>query len=73
MPTRITPSTKTLLDIIIAKSNDTKISESGVIETEISDHSMAYICRKVSVPRQKPKIVETRRFKNFNSVQFRMI
>ena len=31
---------------------------------------MAYICRKVSVPRQKPKIVETRRFKNFNPVQF---
>ena len=31
---------------------------------------MAYICRKVSVPRQKSKIVETRRFKKFDSVQF---
>jgi integrase len=70
MPTRATPSTKTLLDIIITKSDDTKISESGVIELGISDHSMVYICRKVSVPRQKPKIVETRQFKNFNTVQF---
>jgi hypothetical protein len=68
--TRATPSTKTLLDIIITKSDDTKISESGVIELGISDHSMVYICRKVSVPRQKPKIVETRQCKNFNTVQF---
>ena len=41
-PTRATPSTKTLLDIIISKSDDTKIIESGVIELGISDHSMVY-------------------------------
>ena len=36
----------------------------------ISDHSLVYVCRKVSIPREKPKIVETRQFKNFNTGNF---
>ena len=49
-PTRITSSTETLLDIVITRSDDNKTSDSGVIEMGISDHSMVYICRKISVP-----------------------
>ena len=36
----------------------------------ISDHSLVYVCRKVSIPREKPKIVEIRQFKNFNTGNF---
>ncbi len=61
-PTRITPRTKTLLDIIITKIGDTKIIDSGVIHLGISDHSLVYACRKVSIPKAKPKVVETRQF-----------
>ena len=69
-PTRITPRTKTLLDIIITKIGDTKIIESGVIHLGISDHSLVYACRKVSIPKAKPKVVETRQFKHFNITNF---
>ena len=69
-PTRITPRTKTLLDIIITKIGDTKIIESGVIHLGISDHSLVYACRKVSIPKAKPKVVETRQFKYFNITNF---
>ena len=47
-----------------------KITDSGVIHLGISDHSLVYVCRKVSIPREKPKIVETRQFKNFNTGNF---
>ena len=69
-PTTITPRTKTLLDIIITKIGDTKIIESGVIHLGISDHSLVYACRKVSIPKAKPKVVETRQFKHFNITNF---
>ncbi len=70
-PTRITPRTKTSLDIIIiTKIGDTKIIDSGVIHLGISDHSLVYACRKVSIPKAKPKVVETRQFKHFNITNF---
>jgi endonuclease/exonuclease/phosphatase family metal-dependent hydrolase len=46
-PTRTTDSTKTLIDIIITKSDDNKTSDSGVIALGISDHDLVYICRKI--------------------------
>ncbi|CAB4013686.1 Hypothetical predicted protein, partial [Paramuricea clavata] len=54
--TRTTDSTKTLIDIIITKSDDTKTSHSGVIALGISDHDLVYICRKIGVPRENPKL-----------------
>ena len=70
IPTRITPNSKTLLDIIITKMDDTKVVDSGVIHVGISDHSLVYAGRKVAVLKEKPKIVETRQFKNFNTARF---
>jgi hypothetical protein len=61
-PTRITPSSKTLIDIIMTKASDTKIIDSGVIHLGLSDHSLVYICRKIGIPRSEPKILETRQF-----------
>ena len=70
MPTRTTTNSKTLIYIIITKIEDTKIIDSGVIDLGISDHNLVYICRKISIPKQAPKIIETRQFKNFNASAF---
>ena len=70
IPTRTTLNSKTLIDLMITKVEDTKTIDSGVIDLGISDHNLVYICRKVSIPKQPPKIVETRQFKNFNTTAF---
>ena len=68
-PTRITSNTASLLDIIATNRAD-KVKESGVIHLGISDHSLVYVSLKVSVPRDKPKIVESRNLKNYNINHF---
>ena len=68
-PTRITSNTASLLDIIATNRPD-KVKESGVIHLGISDHSLVYVSLKVSVPRDKPKIVESRNLKNYNINHF---
>ena len=62
MPTRNILKTQTLIDIIITKIDDTKIIRSGVTDLGISDHNLAYICRKKGIPKQEPKLIETRQF-----------
>ena len=69
-PTRITDLTQTLLDIIITKIGDPKTIESGVIELSISDHSLVYICRKIGIPNNTFKVLETRHYDNFNTREF---
>ena len=44
--------------------------DSGVIELGISDPSLVYICRKISIPKANPKLIETRQFSHFNSTEF---
>ncbi len=46
-PTRITESTKSLLDVCITSSTE-KIISSGVIHQGISDHSLIYAIRKLN-------------------------
>ena len=36
----------------------------------ISDHNLVYVCRKVSIPKEKFKFVESRQFKHFNRIKF---
>ena len=64
-PTRITDDTETLLDIIATNRPD-KVKDSGVIHLGISDHSLVYLCLKVLVPRDKPKIVDSRNLKYYS-------
>ena len=59
-PSRITNSSQTLLNIILTKIEDTKMIDSGVIELEISDHSLVDIFRKISISKGNPKLIETR-------------
>jgi hypothetical protein len=67
--TRITGNTDSLLDIIATNRPD-KVKESGVFHLGISDHSLVYMCLKISLPREKPKIVESRNLKNYNINDF---
>lgn len=69
-PYRITNETETLLDLILTRLDDTKTSDSGAIHLGISDRSLAYICRKIKVPKEDPKSIEMGQFKKFNSFEF---
>ena len=63
-PTRITEKTASLLDVALV-NNPEKISHSGVLHVGISDHSLIYVCRKISFVKNDPKFVESRNFKNY--------
>ena len=63
--TRITSNTLSLLDIIPTNRPD-KVKESGVFHLGISNHSLVYVCLNISLPRNKPKMVEIRNLKNYN-------
>ena len=69
-PTRITSTTASLLDVILTYYGDDKILDTGVIHLGISDHSLVYLCRKLSIPKAPPKTVFTRHYKNYNVNQF---
>jgi hypothetical protein len=62
-PTRITGNTASLLDVALV-NNPEKISHSGVLHFGISDHSLNYVCRKISFVKNDPKFVESRNSKN---------
>ena len=43
-----------------------KTLETGDIPLGISDHSLVYLCRKLSIPKESPKVILTRQYKNYN-------
>ena len=45
MPTSVTSKTATLIDHVLTNSSQ-KVSQSGVIELDISDHDLVYCTRK---------------------------
>ena len=70
-PTRITESSRSLLDVCITSTPE-KIISSGVIHLGISDHSLIYAIRKLNcIPKTRAQTsVEYRNFKNFNAESF---
>lgn len=54
----------------MTKIEDADVVDAGVIHLRITDHSLAYICHKVSIPKTNPEIIETRQFKTFSSTMF---
>jgi len=68
-PTRITSTTKTLIDLCVTNAIDCT-TNSGVLHTGISDHSLVYMSRKQRVIKSKPKICKVRSFKHFNDASF---
>ena len=71
-PTRITPLTSTLIDLIFTNQPD-NVYCSGVSHIAISDHSLVYVFRKISFPSASKGInlISYRQFKHFNSANFR--
>ena len=69
-PSRVTETTKTLLDLIICIPSDSKTIALGIINLGISDHNLVYISRKVGIPRGKPRIIETRQFNKLKVDKF---
>ena len=66
-PTRIRPTSQsqTLIDRAFSKRSET-IIKSGVDHVGVSDHSLIYIRRKISIPSKQPKIINTGQFKLYN-------
>ena len=69
-PTRTNVKTSSLIDVILTRIDNGKITNAGVIDLGISDHSLVYVC-KVSIPKEPPKIVCTRQFKNYQINNFK--
>ena len=67
--TRITMTSSTLIDHIVTNTPE-KVSDSGVIHTGISDHSLIFAIRKISVVRKAGKTVEIINLKKFDAQKF---
>jgi hypothetical protein len=67
--TRVTMTTTSLIDHMVTNTPE-KHSDSGVIHTGISDHSLIFAIRKISVIKKQENIVEMRNMKNFNEEKF---
>ena len=67
--TRVTMATSSLIDHIVTNTPE-KNSDSGVIHTGISDHSLVFAIRKISVIDKQENILEIRNMKNFNEEKF---
>ena len=64
-PTRITPTSSTLIDLWITSSPE-KISKAGVAHLGISDHSLVFMTLKICYERTSShRTIETRTFKKF--------
>ena len=71
-PTRVTPASSTLIDVIFTSHPD-NVSCSGVSHVGISDHSLIYVFREISLPSavRGNSTVSYRQFKNFDRNRFR--
>ena len=70
-PTRITPNSSTLIDIILS-TEPSRVLKSGVVHMGLSEHSVVYAIRKFAISSKNThKHVTTRSFKNFNANVFR--
>ena len=71
-PTRVTPVSSTLIDVIFTSHPD-NVSCSEISHVGISDHSLIYVFRKISLPSavRGNNTVSYRQFKNFNRNRFR--
>ena len=71
-PTRVSKSSSTIIDLIFTNSPN-RVVCSGVSHIGISDHSLVYAFRKLSIglSTKGHSIVSYRKFKNFNTANFR--
>ena len=46
------------------------ITMSGADHIGISDHSLIHVCRKISIPRNEPKVIRSRQYKHYDKNSF---
>ena len=68
-PTRIGKTSSTLLDLILT-NNTRRIFSSGVVDADISDHSLLYTILKTTAPRLRSRKIQLRSLKNFDQDLF---
>ena len=68
--TRITDNTATFLDLAFTNKPE-NIVGSEIEHMGNSDHSLIYIQRKISIFRKQPKIITTRKYKNYKVDAFK--
>ena len=69
-PTRITENSSSLLDHVLTNSTD-RVSQSGVVDTSLSDHQLIYCTRKISrIKFNAHKYIRIRSLKNYNQSLF---
>ena len=69
-PTRITSTSKSLIDLIIT-SQPAKVKSSGAIDLGISDHHLVFAVLKTVGTNHKPKIITTKAYKSLDITQFK--
>ena len=67
--TRKTITTETLLDLAVT-SDKTRTLASGVVDAEISDHSLDFTVLRSLAPRSRSRKICFRSLKNFNQDKF---
>ena len=68
-PTRVTPTSESLIDVIMT-SHSALVTDSGVVETHISDHYLVYAVLNFKAPKPLPTYVISRSYKNYDSESF---
>ena len=62
-------TSSTLLDLIIT-NNSRRLFSSGVVDADVSDHSLIYTILKTTVPRLRSRKIQLRSLKNFDKDLF---
>ena len=65
-PTRVTKSSRSLLDVLIV-SNPNQVKTKGVLELTISDHYLVHATLDLKVPTLAPRFITTRSFKRYKA------
>jgi len=68
-PTRITPTSQSLLDWILVSHPD-RFLKVGVMSDCFSDHSIVYCVWKIKLPKSPPRLIKIRQYKKLNSDLF---
>ena len=68
-PTRIAERSSTLLDLALTTDSG-KITDSGVLNCSISDHSLVYVIRQAKIPRGAIKTIKCRSCKHYSLANF---
>ncbi|XP_074635839.1 uncharacterized protein LOC141894176 [Acropora palmata] len=67
--TRVTESSRSLLDVILV-SDPVLVKSSGVLEITINDHFLVHVVISLRPPKEAPTYIVTRSFRNYKADQF---